>query len=197
MTHDVERTALKEWAVLVNAMARGDIIAMVRKGGIREQRAGFTVRHDRFLLYPTYFHENPGHLAQRFHPMLASAHEHRPASGMIRIAYMAEVLAVWNVTDASVLPSIAHEHGLAPIAVESRFRYRDKPYVRVIAVRTLALARPVEMPEAPRYAGCVSWLELDLDVEVDGAQAVVPSDVLDSRFARLKSLLGDPERDQP
>jgi hypothetical protein len=197
VTHDAERTALKEWAVLVDAMARGDIIAMVRKGGIREQRAGFTVRHDRFLLYPTYFHENPDHLAQRFHPMLANAHDHRPASGTIRIAHMAEVLAVWNVVDASVLPSIAHEHGLAPIAVESRFRYRDQPYVRVIAVRTLALARPVEIPEAPRYAGCVSWLELDRDVDVDGAQPVLASDALESRLARLQALLGDPERDHP
>lgn len=52
-----ERTALKEWAVLVDAMARGDIIAMVRKGGIREQRPGFSVRHDRFVFYPTFFHE--------------------------------------------------------------------------------------------------------------------------------------------
>ena len=33
-TWTLERTALKEWAVLCDAMARGDIIAMVRKGGI-------------------------------------------------------------------------------------------------------------------------------------------------------------------
>ena len=61
-----ERTALKEWAVLVDAMARGDIIAMVRKGGIREQRSGFAVRHERFVFYPTLFHENAHELAPRF-----------------------------------------------------------------------------------------------------------------------------------
>ena len=40
----MERTALKEWSVVVDALARGAVIALVRKGGIREQRAGFVVR---------------------------------------------------------------------------------------------------------------------------------------------------------
>src|SRR5687768_1689799 len=173
VTADVERTALKEWAVLVDAMARGDIIAMVRKGGIREQRAGSLVRHERFLLYPTYFHENQNHLAARFHPMLGQSPAHRPSPGMIRIAHLARVLAVWNITDPALLPAVAHEHGLAPEAVESRFHYRGTPNVRLVAVQTLALSAPVELPEASRYAGCVSWLELDSDVVVDGARPVV------------------------
>ena len=194
---DCERTALKEWAVLVDAMARGDIIAMVRKGGIREQRAGFEVRHDRFLLYPTYFHENPNHLAERFHPTLAASHTRRPPAGTTRVAHLAEVLAVWSITDPSLLPAVADEHGLAPAAVESRFHYRGKPTVRVVAVRTLALADPVEIPEAPRYAGCVSWLELDMDIAVQGARAVVADGEVQKRLARLHELLGDSERETP
>ena len=67
---DTERTALKEWAVLVDAMARGEIIAMVRKGGIREQRAGFSVRHDRFLFYPTWCPEKSAELGLRFQARL-------------------------------------------------------------------------------------------------------------------------------
>jgi len=194
---DVERTALKEWAVLVDAMARGDIIAMVRKGGIREQRAGFDVRHDRFLLYPTFFHENTNHLAERFHPTLAASHTRRPPAGFSRITHFAEVLAVWNITDPSLLPSVAHEHGLAPEAVESRFHYRGKPNVRLVAVRTLALADPVEIPEAPRYAGCVSWLELDMDIAVQGARPVVAEAEVQQRLARLHVMLGNAERESP
>jgi hypothetical protein len=192
---DVERTALKEWAVLVDAMARGDIIAMVRKGGIREQRAGFEVRHARFLLYPTFFHENPDHLAERFHPMLEAAQRRRPESGTVRIEHVSEVLAVWNISDIAILPSVAHEHGMAPAAVESRFHYRGKPHVRLVAVRTLALAEPVVIPEAPRYAGCVSWLELDMDIAVERARPVVAEAELRQRLAMLQSLLGEPERE--
>ena len=194
---DVERTALKEWAVLVDAMARGDIIAMVRKGGIREQRAGFEVRHSRFLLYPTYFHENAHHLAARFHPTLAETAARRPAEGVVRISHVAEVLAVWKVTELEVLPSVAHEHGLAPEAVESRFRYRGAPYVRVIAVRTLTLPDPVEIPETRRYAGCVSWLELDGDVRVDGAQPVIAERALAERLRFLENALQRAEPERP
>ena len=191
---DLERTALKEWAVLVDAMGRGDIIAMVRKGGIREQRAGFEVRHDRFLLYPTFFHENTSHLAQRFHPTLVASHARHPPTGVTRLTHLAEVLAVWNITDPSRLPAVSNEHGLAPEAVESRFHYRGKPNVHLVAVRTLALADPVEIPEAPRYAGCVSWLEVDMDIAVGGARPVVAEAELQQRLSRLHSLLGAPER---
>ena len=190
---DAERTALKEWAVLVDAMARGDIVAMVRKGGIREKRAGFEVRHDRFLLYPTFFHENATDLAVRFHPMLASAQGRRPAPGCVRITHLAESVAVWNVTDPALLPAIEHEHGLAPSAVLSRFHYRGSPSVRVVATRILALPKPAEIPEAKRYAGCVSWLELDADIDVSGAEAVLPEAWLMARVSALTDILGAPE----
>ncbi len=193
MSIDAERTALKEWAVLVAAMERGDIVAMIRKGGIREHRSGFEVRHDRFLLYPTYFHENDGDLAERFRPTLASSHEHRPPPGIVRIGHVAEVIAVWNVTDLPVLAQVAHEHGLAPRAVESRFHYRAKPQVRVIAIRTLILTTPAELPEAGRYAGCVSWLELDEDVAVQGARPVIAEEELQRRVSALRRILGEPE----
>jgi hypothetical protein len=194
---DAERTALKEWAVLADAMARGDIIAMVRKGGIREQRAGFAVRHDRFLLYPTWFHENLAHLAERFHPMLAASRERRPPDGTLRISHVAEVLSVWNVTDPTVFPEIAREHGLSPEAVESRFRYRGTNNVRVVAVKTLRLANPVEIPETRRYGGCVSWLELDTDIDVEGAHPVLPESDLRERLAALGRSLRAADRETP
>jgi hypothetical protein len=116
---------------------------------------------------------------------------------MIRIAHLARVLAVWNITDPSLLPAVAHEHGLAPEAVESRFHYRGTPNVRLVAVQTLALSSPVELPEASRYAGCVSWLELDADVVVDGARPVVDAASLRRRVDRLRAILGAPERETP
>jgi hypothetical protein len=189
---DAERTALKEWAVLVNAMGRGDIIAMVRKGGIREQRAGFAVRHDRFLLYPTFFHEKEAELAARFRPTLHASHAERPPDGLIRIRYVADAVAVWGIPDLQRLAGITMEHGLDWTAVESRFHYRNKPGVQVVAVRVSRLTRDAELPEARRYAGCVSWVELDSDVEVGGATPVLDAATLERRVAALASALGEP-----
>ena len=189
----VERTALKEWAVLVDAMGRGDIIAMVRKGGIREQRAGFSVRHERFLLYPTFFHEKAAELADRFLDALPAAHAAQPPSGVIRIGYVADVAAVWRVSDLERLRAIENEHGLAWPAVASRFHYRNMPGVQVVAVRVSRLPQPVELPEVRRYAGCVSWVELDADVAIGGAEPVIDTLSFERRLAQLHGALHDSE----
>jgi hypothetical protein len=190
-----ERTALKEWAVLVDAMGRGDILAMVRKGGIREQRAGFAVRHDRFVLYPTYFHEKAAEVAERLAPRLADSHARQPAEGTVRLECVAEVAAVWWVTELERLRAINGEHGLTWSAVESRFQYRERPGVHVVAVRVTRLREPVERAELRRYAGCVSWLELEDDVDVSDARPVLDDGAFTSRLGRLRESLGDPTTD--
>ena len=189
---NVERVALKEWAVLVDAMARGDLIAMIRKGGIREHRAGFDVRHERFLLYPTFFHEKLNELDARFHPLLDAAHANRPPEGTIELRYVANVAAVWQVTELERLRAINAEHGLTWGAVESRFRYRDDPRVHVVAVRIAKLATAVSLPEVRRYAGCVSWVKLDDAVDVSGATAVLDDAAFARRLDTLASALGQP-----
>ena len=192
---DEERTALKEWAVLCDAMARGEITAMVRKGGIREQRAGFSVRHDRFLLYPTYFHEKASEMAPRLVHTLEASHRERPADGMIRFSLVADVAAVWAVSSLEVLPAIEREHGLAWGAVESRFHYKGRPGVQVVAVRVRRLQRSVEVAEVRRYQGCVSWVALDAGVDVSGAAPVLDDDTFAARLGTLRRALGEPVRE--
>lgn len=185
------RIALKEWAVLCDAMARGDIVALVRKGGIREQRAGFAVRHERFVLYPTYFHAREGELAPRFRETLAASAATQPPSGIVRLSLVADVAAVWQVHDLEALRSIDGEHGLAWPAVESRFNYRGVPGVQVVAVRVSRLTAVADVPEIGRYAGCVSWVALDDDVDVTGATPILSDTSFDTRLARLHSALGE------
>ena len=188
----LERSALKEWAVLCDAMARGDIIAMVRKGGIREQRAGFSVRHDRFLLYPTFFHEKAVELAPRFAGALPSSHADRPPAGIVRLELVATVAAVWAVDDLERMRAIESEHGLSWDAVCSRFHYRQRPGLQVIAVDVARLRDAPEIPEIARYAGCVSWVTLETDADVEDARRVIAPPVFDARMQRLHDALGAP-----
>jgi hypothetical protein len=60
--------AFKEWAIIVDLLAAGDQIIILRKGGIHEDRGGFKVEHRGFFLYPTLFH-------QQRESVLASARE--------------------------------------------------------------------------------------------------------------------------
>ena len=191
---DAERTALKEWAVLCDALAAGEIVALVRKGGIREQRAGFAVRHDRFVLYPTFFHEKSAELQPRFAARLAAAGAQRPPEGIIRVGLVAEVSATWHVRDLERLRAIEPFHGMAWPAVVSRFEYRGTNDVRVIAARVLRLPQSHDVPETRRYQGCVSWVALDAAIDVRGATAVLTDAELSARLAALTGALGAPER---
>jgi hypothetical protein len=187
----IERSALKEWAVLVGAMARGEIIAMVRKGGIREQRAGFQVRHDRFLLYPTFFHESSEELAERFRGRLVE-HSVGEREGIVRVDFICEVAAVWTVTELALVHSVSGEYGLSSAAVESRFNYKNRPQIHVIAARVKRLTVPAELRDIRRYKGCVSWVELEEDVDLDGAIPVVADSEFQGRLRALADALGTP-----
>ena len=50
------KAALKEWAVVVEALAQGEQNFLLRKGGIAEGKHGFELKHRRFLFFPTWEH---------------------------------------------------------------------------------------------------------------------------------------------
>ena len=49
--------AFKEWAVTVRALAEGEQLLTLRKGGIREPDKHFKLDYERFFLYPTFDHQ--------------------------------------------------------------------------------------------------------------------------------------------
>src|SRR6187431_3793114 len=67
--------AFKEWAVTVRALAEGEQLLTLRKGGIREENRHFEIEHDRFFLYPTFDHQAGGLVRESHHPELDRALE--------------------------------------------------------------------------------------------------------------------------
>ena len=53
----VSDIALKEWAVAVKSLGRGEQIIALRKGGIHREDRDFRFVHPEFLLFPTYEHQ--------------------------------------------------------------------------------------------------------------------------------------------
>ena len=53
----MESVGFKEWAIVCEAIGRGEQSIILRKGGIAEGRDGFAFRHAEFFLFPTFFHE--------------------------------------------------------------------------------------------------------------------------------------------
>ena len=63
--------AFKEWAVTVRALAEGEQLLTLRKGGIREPDKHFQLEHDRFFLYPTFDHQRTDLVRESHRPELS------------------------------------------------------------------------------------------------------------------------------
>ena len=51
--------ALKEWSVAVDALAAGETILLLRKGGIKENKGKFLAEAENVVLFPTFEHQKP------------------------------------------------------------------------------------------------------------------------------------------
>ena len=86
--------AFKEWAVTVRALAEGEQLVTLRKGGIREPGKHFALDYDRFFLYPTFDHQRNDLVRESHQPELrgggawrrrAGSGDSRPGTGGTRL----------------------------------------------------------------------------------------------------------------
>jgi hypothetical protein len=150
------RFALKEWAAVCARLARGEIVLLLRKGGILERREGFQAEHREFFLFPTRFHA-----------------EGAPPPGAVDLELFAEVVDDVHVRDLDALRRLEGMHALGWEDVEKRFHYGKAPGLHALTLRAWRLASPRRVENARDYDGCVSWVELDRELEVErGAPAL-------------------------
>src|SRR5215218_2058989 len=109
--------AFKEWAVTVRALAEGEQLVTLRKGGIREPDRHFSLDHERFFLYPTFDHQRRDLVRESHQPELRRALEEGvwPDGGIsqpdrVRIRAWAEVAAAWTVTDQRTVDALTPFH---------------------------------------------------------------------------------------
>ena len=181
--------AFKEWAVVCRALGAGRQAVILRKGGIAEAGGEFRPEHDRFLLYPSYFHERhrTGVIPELL-PLLDAAEAEKPPAGVVRFDLFAEVAAVGHVREAGQLAALDGLHGWTADEVRKRFDYRT-PGLYVLAVRAYRLPRPMGVVERPEYAGCKTWVPLAEPVDTTGATAVTPDEALAAALRVVKGLV--------
>ena len=147
--------AFKEWALICDALARGDQSIIIRKGGIAEGRDGFRFQHDAFFLFPTVFHEQverttlpPGTPLPVLNP------------DEITLSLYAKVEWTELVTDWSKVQRLAPFHIWKEEVVKERFHYDEPAGVHVAFLRVYRLNQPFRFPNAPKYGGCRSWVTI-------------------------------------
>jgi len=190
MTFSHNRYALKEWDITVRFLRTGRQILLLRKGGIHEQRDGFSVEHKEFFLFPTYLHQN----WQALHPSAQSEFENLPQEpypdGLIRFDTCAQVKYVVKIENVDALRGLDGLHTLSWEAVQQRFHYRDRPGLHLILLQVYWLPTPQWIENRAIYEGCVSWVQLEDSLSTQGAESVLSPAEFEAEAQEIHRLIG-------
>src|SRR4051812_24434101 len=115
--------ALKEWAVVCDALTTGNQVVLLRKGGIYEAAGEFEVEHREFLLFPTYLHQN----ATMLKPDFRAGVEKRDAEpGEITVSSTGVVTDIVQLKSRQQMDAIEDQHIWSPPLIDMRFSYRPQ-----------------------------------------------------------------------
>ncbi len=177
--------ALKEWAVTVRALAEGEQLLTLRKGGIRETEKHFQIEHERFFLYPTFDHQRNDLVRESHQPELRRALEegvwsdgeptlHALAGGAVqqpdrvRIRAWAEVAGHFTISDPRCVDALSPFYVWTTDYAEKRLAWKRRHPLHVLLLRTYRIPRPVTVKVKEDYAGCRSWVELARELPFEG-----------------------------
>lgn len=169
--------ALKEWAVVVEAMARGRQTLLLRKGGIADPDETFQLEHREFFLFPTLEHQKRDQVRAEFHPLFDEVVKRSSQPGQIQLPLYAGVAGHWPVQLAEDLAGLERFHIWTPEFLAMRLAYKPEIPTLAVVVRAYTLSKPPVIPNVPAYAGCRSWVPLEQAAPVEGAIPVMENQV--------------------
>jgi hypothetical protein len=177
--------ALKEWATVLEAMARGEQLVLIRKGGLIEPGSGFELLSGCFVFYPTFEHQAVNYLREPYRRYFDEAASHRAPEGQVRVELVGLAVASTPSHDPGVVERLSSFHVYNEAFVTQRLKWQPDQPLMIVAVRVFRLPQPVVLPVVPRYAGCKSWVELEAPVSLEGARPVLEEAVFEARFREL------------
>ena len=182
--------ALKEWAVTVQAMAQGDQVLLLRKGGIHEDSKDFRVIHREFLFYPTYLHQKEELLQPAHQPALRKMLEQPQHNDRITFSHWAKAEEVLEISDQEKVDDLEAHYIWTTAYAQSRLHWKPMLPLSVLLLRVYKLEQPVTVPYLPEYGGCTSWVEVLSDVSLGKMEPVLEDSEFQRRVDDIKGSLG-------
>ncbi|ASC69684.1 hypothetical protein XM38_006130 [Halomicronema hongdechloris C2206] len=158
--------ALKEWAVVVDALTQGELILLLRKGGIHDYKGRFRAKHGQAWLLPTYAHQ----LASALKPPYCDGQRpalkgHRisptPPLETIYLKSWASITHVFPIHQSASIHALAPYHIWSDEFIQQRLSWKPHRPLMVLLLRVYRLSEPVELAMQPSYSGCRSWITLE------------------------------------
>ena len=176
--------ALKEWAIICKALEDGKQMLLLRKGGIMEYRKGFEVKHNEFLLYPTFEHQSIESIKAEYKEKIKEISEEHNISynnnnrkkidgndnnfntaSNIIIKLLAKVEDVIEISDKFTLSELRDYHIWSDEYVTMRMNYNPSKPMNVLLLRIYKIRKPLIVDINDKWAGCKSWIDIETDRE--------------------------------
>lgn len=156
--------SLKEWATVVRALEDGKQTVILRKGGILEVASGFKVEAGKFLLFPTFEHQNKQNLKPKFLKYLEEVESEMPPEGYNRITSYAEVLDEADVSSDEKINRLSNFHIWSDSYIEERKKWKPEKPMKAIFLKVYKIL-PIDVPLKSEYQGCKSWIEINAKID--------------------------------
>jgi hypothetical protein len=189
--------AFKEWAVTVRALAEGEQLLTLRKGGIRETERHFHFDHQRIDLVReshkpelrraleegVWAEGEPG-----LHSWTMDGGIQQP--DRVRIRAWAEVAGHYTIDDPRAVDALSPFYVWTPDYAEKRLAWKRRHPLHVLLLRTYRIPRPVTVKVRDEYFGCRSWLELQRELPFEGTP-VLSDDEFERAAEEIEAIASD------
>ena len=165
--------ALKEWAIVGQALAQNRQIVLLRKGGLLDEDGHFALEHSQFWLLPTWLHQERG-LVKNEHQDLWEQTP-RAADENAKIAYLrhfARVEKVWKLDENAESALLQVPHIWSAHYLDLRFGYQPDKTLLCAALRIYIAEQPIRYRLREGDLGCRSWVELSQPIEAQVRPAI-------------------------
>lgn len=186
--------AFKEWALICEALGRGDQSVILRKGGISEGKGGFGFDHEDFYLFPTWYH---GQIDRVRTDWVRRADVALPEQDPEKISVSCMATLEWagRIGDKEAIHSLRELHVLDDSVIEERFVYDTRSGslggegINLAFVRVFRLEPAVVLAMEDAFGGCRSWIDLP-EIEPSALVSVLSDEEHERRRKRFAELLG-------
>ena len=156
-------TAFKEWAIVCDALGKGQQSIIFRKGGIHEGKRGFQFKHDQFFLFPTRFHEQEQNIKLGSHSESSLPSEYELGE-KVEIQFFCKIQSIKTLDDWDVIKSLEAFHIWNDSTIKERYEWsmsgEEEPFISLAILRVYKFGEVIQFPYEKKYGGCRSWLQI-------------------------------------
>ncbi len=175
--------ALKEWAIAISALRAGELVLLLRKGGIRDPIHPFAAIPQKAALFPTYEHQVPHHLKQA--RLLTPLDPNAP----IEIDTWAHITHGFELHTETEIGSLMPFHIWTEDFIIERLKWRSPQPLQALLLRVYKLPETACLGRSPSQSGCRSWIDLDPFIPIQNSIPALSDQDYQSRLESIERTL--------